>query len=396
MPSQSEDSQPLPNPQTLREISAREQAERAENIEKSARLRIYIGAAPGVGKTYTMLEHAHELRKQGVDVVIGIIETHGRSETAAMIQGLETIPLKRIEYRSVTLEEMDLEAILSRRPHTVLVDELAHTNVPGSRNRKRYEDVLELIEAGINVETAVNVQHLETLNDAVARSANTTIRETIPDSFLRRADEVVNVDIPIDELRSRLRAGKIYRPEKVEQALANFFRKGNLTMLRELALRTTAEQVSTAASEYRRVQGLEQAPIPEKVMVCLSPRVGTDRLIRVGARIAGRLATNWYAVYVQKPNQSQPEDAADAERLEEYRRLAKSLGAKIVTLTDKHVGGALIAFAKRESISHAVFGQTSLSRLALLLRGSVVNDFLNEMRDTTVQVVPMQKTRRER
>jgi two-component system sensor histidine kinase KdpD len=385
---------PDPIPLTLREVSAREQAERAISGDKPARLRVYIGAAPGVGKTYTMLEHAHELRKLGVDVVIGMVETHGRSETAALVQGLEAVPLKRIEYRSVTLEEMDLEAILARRPHTVLVDELAHTNVPGSRNRKRYEDVLELVEAGISVETAVNVQHLETLNDAVARSANTIIRETIPDSFLRRADEVVNVDIPIDELRSRLRAGKIYRPEKVEQALANFFRKGNLTMLRELALRTTAEQVSTAASEYRRVQGLEQAPIPEKVMVCLSHRPGTDRLIRVGARIAGRLATNWYAVYVQSP--SQPADAAAAERLEEYRRLAKSLGAKVVTLNEKRVGEALIAFAKQESISHAVFGQAERSRLDLLLRGSVVNDFLNEMRDTTVQVVPMQKPRRDR
>jgi two-component system sensor histidine kinase KdpD len=167
-------------------------------------------------------------------------------------------------------------------------------------------------------------------------------------------------------------------------------------MLRELALRTTAEQVSTAASEYRRVQGLEQAPIPEKVMVCLSHRPGTERLIRVGARVAGRLATNWYAVYVQGPNQHQPEDAAAAERLEEYRRLAKSLGAKVITLTDKKVGDALIAFAKRENISHAVFGQAQRSRLDLLLRGSVINDFLNEMRDTTVQVVPMQKPRRER
>jgi len=391
---QPKDARPIPR--TLREVSVREQALRETSGDTPGRLRVYIGAAPGVGKTYTMLEHAHELVKQGIDVVIGMIETHGRADTQAQIQGLEVIPLKRIEYRSVTLEEMDLEAILARRPHTVLVDELAHTNVPGSRNRKRYEDVLELVEAGINVETAVNVQHLETLNDAVARSANTTIRETIPDSFLRRADEVVNVDIPIDELRSRLRAGKIYKAEKVEQALANFFRKGNLTMLRELALRTTAEQVSTAASEYRRVQGLEQAPIPEKVMVCLSHRQGTDRLIRVGARIAGRLATNWYAVYVQGPNQHQPDDAAAAERLEEYRRLAKSLGAKVITLTDRRVGDALIAFAKRENISHAVFGQAHRSRLDLLLRGSVINDFLNEMRDTTVQVVPMQKPRRER
>ena len=361
-----------------------------------ARLRVYIGAAPGVGKTYLMLEHAHQLRASGYDVVIGFIEAHGRKDTAALVTGLEIVPLKKTQYRSVTLEEMDLEAILARKPHTALVDELPHTNVPGSRNRKRYEDVLELLEAGINVETAVNVQHLETLNDVVARSAKTTIRETIPDSFLRRADEVINVDISIDELRERLREGKIYKPERVEQALANFFRKGNLTMLRELALRTTAEQVSVAASEYRRAQGLEQAPVPEKVMVCLSHRPGTERLIRTGARIAGRLATNWYAVYVQGARGHQPNagDPQAEERLEEYRRLAKSLGAQVVTLEDKRVGEALIAFAKQESISHVVFGQASRSRLDLLLRGSVINDFLNEMRDTTVQVVPMSKSRR--
>ncbi len=363
--------------------------------DEPARLRVYIGAAPGVGKTYTMLEHAHQLRAAGVDVVIGFVETHGRRDTAAQLGDLEMVPLRRTQYRSVTLEEMDLEAILARRPQTVLVDELPHTNVPGSRNRKRYEDVLELLEAGINVETAVNVQHLETLNDAVARSANTVIRETIPDSFLRRADEVINVDLSIDELRNRLREGKIYKHERVEQALANFFRKGNLTLLRELALRTTAEQVSVAASEYRRAQGLEQAPVPEKVMVCLSHRPGTERLIRVGARIAGRLATNWYAVYVQGARGHGPQGDAQAEaRLSEFRRLAKSLGAKVVTLEDKNVGRALIEFAKRESISHVVFGQAARSRLDLLLRGSVTNDFLKEM-DTTVQVVPMPRRARE-
>ncbi len=361
-----------------------------------ARLRVYIGAAPGVGKTCAMLEHAHQLRSTGVDVVIGFIEAHGRPDTVAQIGDLEKVPLKQTQYRSVTLEEMDLEAILARKPATVLVDELPHTNVPGSRNRKRYEDVLELLDAGINVETAVNVQHLETLNDAVARSAKVTIRETIPDSFLRRADEVINVDVSIDELRERLRAGKIYKPERIEQALANFFRKGNLTMLRELALRTTAEQVSVAASEYRRAQGLEQAPVPEKVMVCMSHRPGTERLIRTGARIAGRLATNWYAVYVQGARGHRPDgsDLQVTERLDEYRKLARNLGAQTVTLENKDVGKALIAFAKQESISHVVFGQASRSRLDLLLRGSVINDFLNEMRDTTVQVVPMSKPRR--
>src|SRR5271154_7528703 len=222
-----------------------------------AKLRVYIGAAQGVGKTYQMLEDAHRMRKQGVDIVIGLIEAHGRKETQEQVKDLELIPRRAIPYRSVVLEEMDLDAILARHPNTVIVDELAHTNVPGSKNRKRYEDVLELLDAGINVMTAVNIQHLETLNDAVSRSASTQIRETIPDSFLKRADEVVNVDVTVDELRTRLREGKIYASEKVEQSLANFFRKGNLSMLRELALRTTAEQVGNQAAQYRRNQGLE-------------------------------------------------------------------------------------------------------------------------------------------
>src|SRR5271163_3938907 len=295
-----------------------------------ARLRVYIGAAPGVGKTYQMLEDAHLMRKQGIDVVIGLIEAHGRKDTLDQIKDLEVIPRRAIPYRNVVLEEMDLDAILARRPNTCIVDELAHTNVPGSKNRKRYEDVLELLDAGINVMTAVNVQHLETLNDAVSRSASTQIRETIPDSFLKRADEVVNVDVTVDELRTRLREGKIYASEKVEQALANFFRKGNLNMLRELALRTTAEQVGNAAAEYRRTQGLEQAPMPEKVMVCLSSRPGTERLLRAGARIAGRLATNWYAVYVETPDRDHRHGDPEAfARLEEYERMARELGARV-------------------------------------------------------------------
>ncbi|HUB19285.1 MAG TPA: universal stress protein [Acidobacteriaceae bacterium] len=367
----------------------------AQSAHEPGRLRIYLGAAPGVGKTYRMLEDAHLMRRQGIDIVIGLIEAHGRAETAALVEGLEIIPLQEIQYRSVTLREMNVEAILARHPAWCIVDELAHSNVPGSRNHKRYEDVLELLDAGINVMTAMNVQHLETLNDAVARSASTQIRETVPDSFLRRANEVVNVDITIDELRDRLRQGKIYAPEKVEQALANFFRKGNLNMLRELALRTTAEQVGTAAAEYRRNQGLEQAPIPEKVMVCLTPRSGMERLIRVGARIAGRLATNWYVVYVETPDTDHRHgDPAAFARLEEYERMARDLGARVVTLKDRKVADALIEFARKENISHVVFGQSARTRWDILMRGSIINRFLNEMRDTTVQVVPVQKERR--
>jgi two-component system sensor histidine kinase KdpD len=357
-----------------------------------ARLRVYVGAAPGVGKTFQMLEEAHLMKAQGVDVVGGFIEAHKRKDTEAQVRDLELIPLREIEYHGVTLREMNVDAIIARRPHTVIVDELAHTNVPGSKNRKRYEDVLELLDAGINVMTAVNVQHIETLNDAVSRSANTRIRETIPDAFLKRADEVVNVDVTVDELRSRLKQGKIYPPEKIEQSLGNFFRKGNLSMLRELALRTVAEEVGAQAAQYRRTQGLEKAPMPEKVMVCLSSRIGTERLLRAGARVAGRLDTDWYAVYVERPaDEPGVMDPEAYQRLQNYQRAARELGAQVVTLKSGKVADTLIEFAQRESISHVIFGQSARSRWDVLLRGSVINRFLSEVRDATVQVVPMGK-----
>jgi two-component system sensor histidine kinase KdpD len=363
-----------------------------ERQQEPARLRVYIGAAPGVGKTYDMINDAYRMKhQQEMDVVIGLVEPHGRKETLDRIRDLEIIPQRVIPYRGVNLKEMDLDAILARHPHTVIVDELAHTNVPGCRNRKRYEDVLEILNAGINVMTAVNIQHLETLNDAVNRSANTVIRETVPDNFLKRANEVVNVDVTVDELRSRLRQGKIYAAEKVEQSLANFFRKGNLNMLRELSLRITAEQVGNQASEYRRIQGLEQAPIPEKVMVCLSARPGSERLLRVGSRIAGRLASNWYAVYVKRPDDKGHSDPEAYHRLNEYERMARDLGAQVVSLTDRNVSDALIRFAQQESISHVIFGQSDRSRWNIFVRGSIINRFLSEVRDVTVQVVPVQK-----
>src|SRR6185436_17225539 len=257
-----------------------------------ARLRIYIGAAPGVGKTYQMLEDAHQLKKQGLDLVIGFIEPHGRADTEALIGSLEQVPLRRIEYRGVTLQEMDVEAVIARKPQIAVVDELAHTNAPGSKNRKRYEDVLEILESGISVISAVNVQHIESLNDAIARITGVRVRESIPDYFLRRADEVVNVDVSVDTLRTRLRQGKIYNVEKIEQALGNFFRKGNLSALRELTLRQVAEDQAAKAQDYRKREGLEHAAIPEKVMVCMSSRASAKKLLRIGSRIAGRLASD--------------------------------------------------------------------------------------------------------
>lgn len=357
-----------------------------------ARLRVYIGAAPGVGKTYQMLEDAHQLKKQGVDIVVAVVEPHGREDTKAMIGDLDRVPMRRIEYRGVTIEEMDVEAVIARHPEIAIVDELAHSNVPGSKNRKRYEDVLDLLDAGISVITAVNIQHLESLNDVVTRTTGVRVRETVPDYFLRRADEVVNVDVSVDTLRTRLRQGKIYDVVKIEQALNNFFRKGNLSTLRELALRQVATDQATKAHDYREREGLEQAVIPEKVMVAMASRGSAKKLLRIGSRIAGRLASDWYAVYIETPREQpgriKPEDYA---ALQENIRFAEDLGAKVVRLSGSNVADELISFARREGITHVIFGQTSRSRWDILLHGSIINRFLHEVRDATVQVVPLEK-----
>lgn len=355
-----------------------------------ARLHVYIGAAPGVGKTYQMLEEAHLLKKQGVDVVVAVVETHGRVDTETMVGDLECVPLRRIEYRGIVLEEMDVDAVIARRPEIAIVDELAHTNVPGSKNQKRYEDVLELLEAGIEVITAVNVQHIESLNDAVARTTGVRVRERIPDSFLQRADEVINVDVSVDTLRTRLRQGKIYGVEKIEQSLNNFFRKGNLSALRELALRQAAEDQAAKSHDYREREGLEQAVIPEKVMVCITSRGNAKKLLRVGSRIAGRLASDWYAVYVESPREEPGRiNPQDHNRLLENERFAVELGAQFVRLKASRVADTLIDFARREGITHVIFGQSARSRWNILLHGSVINRFLKDARNTNIHIVPL-------
>ena len=359
--------------------------------DERPKLRVYIGAAPGVGKTYQLLADAHLLKKQGVDIVIAVIDTHGREETKEMIGNLECLAMRRVEYQGVTLKELDLDAVIHRHPEIAIVDELAHTNVPGSKHCKRYQDVLEILDAGISVITAVNIQHLESLNDVVARTTGVRVRETIPDHFLKRADEVVNVDVSVDTLRTRLRQGKIYDVVKIEQALNNFFRKGNLSALRELALRQAATDQAVKAHEYREREGLEQAVIPEKVMVAIASRGSAKKLLRVGSRIAGRLASDWYAVYVETPSEEmgriKPEDYA---ALQESIRFAEEIGAKVVKLKARQVADALIEFARQEGITHVVFGQTSRSRWDILLHGSIINRFLAEVRDAAVQVVPLE------
>ena len=358
--------------------------------EDRARLRIYIGAAPGVGKTYEMLREAHALRARGLDVVVGFVETYGRRDTDAQLRDLEVIPRRKIEYRGVTMEEMDVDAIVARQPQVCVVDELAHTNVPGSRHGKRYEDALEILDAGIHVMTAVNIQHLETLNDAVARATGVRVRETVPDTFLDRADEVINVDVTVEELRSRLREGKIYRPEKVEQALSNFFRKGNLSTLRELALRAVADEVGEKAASYRAREGLEPALMPERVMVCMSSNALAPRVIRTGARIAGRLGSRWYAVYVETPSERADRiDTRNAEALQQNIKLAETLGATVVRVKAAKPADGLVAFAQREGVTHVIFGQSARTRWELLMRGSTLDKFLSAVPDAAVQVVPL-------
>ncbi len=359
---------------------------------EQARLRVYIGAAAGVGKTFQMLEEAHELKRQGVDIVLGFIEPHGRIETETLVEGLEQIPRRKIEYRGTVFEEMDLDAIIARHPTIVIVDELAHTNVPGSKNEKRYQDVHEILDAGISVITAVNIQHIESLNDVVTRITGVRVRETVPDAFFKRANEVVDIDVSVDMLRTRLRQGKIYPIEKIQQALNNFFRKGNLSALRELALRRVALDQATKAHDYRQREGLEQAAIPERIMVAMASRDSAKRILRAGARIAGRLASDWVAVYVETPKEQPGRiDPHDYVVLQENIRFAKELGAKLVKLKGGRVADALINYARKEGITHVVFGQSARSRWDVLLHGSVINRFLREVRDASVHVVPLEQ-----
>jgi two-component system, OmpR family, sensor histidine kinase KdpD len=356
-----------------------------------ARLRVYIGAAPGVGKTYRMIRDAHLLKAQGFDVAIGFVETYGRKDTEAQLTDLEIIPRRTSEYRGVTLQELDLDAVLARHPQIAIVDELAHTNIPGSRHEKRYQDVVELLDAHIHVMTAVNIQHLETLNDAVSRVTGIQVRETVPDTFLDRADEIINVDVSVEELRERLRQGKIYAPDKIDQALANFFRKGNLSTLRELALRAVADEVGEKAATYRAREGLDRAVIPERVMVAMSSFSDAPRVIRTGARIAGRLGARWYAVYVETPAEKAGRiTPANRDALNRNIALAEALGATIVRVRARRPEDGLIEFARREGITHVIFGQSQRSRLEVLFKGSVIDRFLREVPDAAVQVVPIE------
>jgi len=354
------------------------------------KLKVYIGSAAGVGKTYRMLTEAHAMRARGVDVVVGFIETHGRPETAALMGDLEVVPRRRVEYRGVVLEEMDLDAVRARHPDVVLVDELAHTNVPGSVHRKRWEDVLALLDAGINVISAVNVQHLESLNDVVQRAIGVSVRETVPDWVVARADQVVNIDLAIEDLRQRLVEGKIYAAEKIPTALQHFFTEENLTTLRELALREVASSVDRAREDIvRREEGRARPPATDRVLVAMAsnpPR--TASLLRKASRIAGRLNSDWYCVYVQTPEERADRiDAAVQRRLVENIQLAQAMGAEVVKLEGTDVAGAIRAFARERGVSLVIVGRSTRSWWHRLRRGSVVDDLVRNMDGLDVLVV---------
>ena len=352
---------------------------------KRGRLKLYVGFAAGVGKTFRMLQEAHELRRRGVDVVVAFVEPHGRAETAALVQGLEVVPRKRTEYRGVVVEEMDLDAVRERRPTVAVVDEIPHTNAPGCVNRKRYQDVLALLDAGINVIGAMNVQHLESLNGLIERATGVAVRETVPDSFLKQADQVVNLDLAVEDLQERLRVGKIYAPEKIPWALENFFKDQNLATLRELALREVAESLDRAGV----AKGALELKASGRVMVCLASNPPRAKiLLSRGSRMAGRLNTDWFVVYVETPQEAPNLIDSEAQRhLLANIDKARELGAEVVRIKSDDPAQALLDFARAHGIAHAIVGRSLQPWWKQVLLGSVLTRLLREGGDFDLHVV---------
>lgn len=320
------------------------------------RLKVYLGYCAGVGKTYQMLQEGHRLKNEGIDVVIGLLETHGRSAIAALAEGLEVVPRRRQEYHGIAVDEMDIEAVLARKPQVALIDELAHPNVPGSRNAKRYEDVQDILAAGIHVITTLNVQHLESLYNVVERAVGVKVRERLPDSVLAEADQIVDVDLATEDLRKRLEEGKIYPADRIGTALAHFFIPSNLEKLRELTLRELASQIDL---RRRETQDHGQSAA-DQIMVCLSAHgPNSEKLLRYGSRLAGKLNRNWYAVYVQTPSEEATVIDAQTQRfLSDALTLAKQLGAVVFTYKGEDIADTLLRFAREYRVSHIVVGRS--------------------------------------
>jgi two-component system sensor histidine kinase KdpD len=369
--------QPRPNPEQFLSMLREQQR---------GRLKIYLGFAPGVGKTYEMLQEGQRLKKQGVDVVIGVVETHGRADTAAMVGDLEQVPRRRIEYRGVVLEEMDQDAVLKRHPTVVLVDELAHTNAPGGRHPKRYQDVEELLRAGVSVITTMNVQHLESLYDVVEKFTGVKVKERVPDHVLAQAHQVVNVDLPSEDLQERMRAGKIYPPDRAGRALDHFFTEPNLNQLREIAL----EQVAHVLDRRRRERDRDAViNTSERVMVCVSSGgPNALRLLRKGARLADRLGAPWYAVYVQTPGESTERvDAATQRRVADSLALAQQLDGIPLTYRGPDFPSAVAAFAREYGITHVVVGRSQRAWYRRLFGPSVLDHLVRALPGVDVVVV---------
>lgn len=356
------------------------------------RLKIYLGYAAGVGKTWQMLKEAHRLSSEGIDVVVGLLETHGRAETAALSEGLEFVPKKRIEYHGIMVEEMDIDAILARSPRVVLIDELAHANIPGSRHAKRYEDVQDLLAAGIHVISTLNVQHLESLYDTVEKITGISVRERAPDSVVADADEIVNVDLTTEDLTKRLQEGKIYPRERIEASLSNFFKKTNLAQLRELTLRELASQIDL------RSRGALETTIPatpDQVMVCLSSRgPNSEMLLRYASRLAGKLNRNWYALYVQTPSEEPTVIDSHTQRiLSSALTLAKQLGAMVFTYKGEDIAGTILRFAEEYRVGHIVIGRPGAVSFWKRILGArdVVEQLIERSNGITVVVLDTRK-----
>ena len=359
----------------------------AETRQARGKLKIFFGAAAGVGKTYAMLEAARGQRAQGIDVVVGWVDTHGRVETEALLGGLEILPRRAVEYRGTALKEFDLDAALGRRPALMLVDELAHSNAPGSRHAKRWQDVLELLDAGINVYSAMNVQHVESLNDVVAKITGVIVRETVPDSIFQHTDELELIDLSPDDLLHRLRDGKIYIPEQAREAVDNFFRKGNLIALRELALRVTAQHVDAEMRHYMRDHAIRQTwPVRERLLVCIGPSPSSIRLVRAAKRMAEGLGAEWIVAYVETPAQVRlPQEARD--RVAQTMRLAEQLGAEVHTLTGQRMSDEILAFARSRNVSKIVVGKPERPLWRRIAMGSIVDTIVQGSGEIDVYVI---------
>lgn len=381
--------QKRPDPDAL---LARVQREEAKS--RRGRLKIFFGAAAGVGKTYAMLSEAHEKRRESVDVVVGIAETHGRADTLAMLDGLEVLPPRSIEYRGTRVSEFDLDGALKRHPTLIVVDELAHTNAEGSRHPKRWNDVEELLDAGIDVYSALNVQHLESLNDVVGGITQIRVWETVPDTVFERADEVELVDIPPGDLLERLREGKVYLPQQAERAIRNFFRKGNLIALRELALRRTAQRVDAQMREYRDEHAIRDVwQASERVLVCIGPNAMAEPLIRAGKRLASAIHADWIVTYVETPRQQRmPAEARD--QILEHLRFAEKLGAETVALSGQNISEEILDLARRRNVTKIVLGKPTRGGWRRWLLGSLVDTIVREGHGFDVHLLASEQSAR--